>query len=288
LVKEVKKAQKQLDALKKAKEEAEAEAEKARKEAKKAEEEAEKAEEKAQEAQETARQKTSQNLFLQSIISEDLKHVVSLHHHIGISAGTIEQYVKNLSRKISKGEPLTPELVQITLERISYQAKMISSIVKFATKANFNLDSAEIKTDIISFIKEYAINVCAGIIKATDDIDIEFKQQEPGEFILAFKPIEISIIIDNMLSNSRKADAKKFSIVVTNLKKDSVEFAFRDNGKGIPKKNANKIFDLGFTTTDGSGLGLYHVYKTVEEMGGEIKLNADYDKGAEFLLRFKK
>ena len=183
---------------------------------------------------------------------------------------------------------MTPELVQVTLERISYQAKMISSTVKFATKANFNLDSAEIKIDIISFIKEYAINVCAGIIKATDDIDIEFKQQEPGEFILAFKPIEISIIIDNMLSNSRKAGAKKFSIVVTNLEKDSVEFAFRDNGKGIPKKNANKVFDMGFTTTDGSGLGLYHVYKTVEEMGGEIKLNAHYDKGAEFMLRFKR
>lgn len=295
IAKEIIRAQRQFNSLLKAKEEAEAEAEKAREEAQEAEEEAKRAGEeakraegKAQEAREELKQKTSQNLFLQSIISQDLERIVSLHHHIGISASAIEQYIKNLSRKIKNEGTISPEAVQIALERISYQAKMISSTAKFATKANFNLEAADMEEDIITFFKEYLINVCAGIIKITDDIDVEFKQQKAGKFITTFRPLEISIIIDNMLSNSRKAGAKKFSIIVADLKKDSVVFAIRDNGKGILKKNVNKISDMGFTTTDGSGLGLCHVYKIIEEMGGQIKLNTGYDKGAEFLLRFKK
>lgn len=293
--KEIRRAQRQYNSLIKAKEEAEAEAERARKDAEKAEKEAEKAAEEARKAEvdaekarEDLKQKTSQNLFLQSIISQDLERVVSLHHHIGISAGSIEQYIKNLNRKIKKGNPISPEAIQVILERISYQAKMISSTVKFATKANFNLEAADMEEDIITFFKEYLINVCAGIIKVTDGTNIDFRQKRPGEFTLTFKPIEISIIIDNLINNSVKAGAKKISVVIKSLKKDAVEIAFRDDGKGIPKKNANKIFDMAFSTTDGSGLGLYHVSKIMKEIGGDIYLNTDFEKGTEFVLRFLK
>ena len=295
IAKEIIRAQRQFNSLLKAKEEAEAEAEKAREEAQEAEEEAKRAgeeakraEEKAQEAKEELKQKTSQNLFLQSIISQDLERVVSFHHHIGISAITIENYIRNLTRKIKKNQVITPEALLVTLEKISYQAKMIASTSKFATKANFNLEASEIEADLVSFVREHALNVCAGIIKTIDDVDVEFKQKKQGEFKLVFKPIEISIIIDNLLSNSKKAGAKKFSILVKSLEEDIIEFAFRDNGRGIPKKNIKKIFEMGFTTTDGSGLGLYHVSKIMKDMGGEIILNTDYEKGVEFILRFKK
>jgi len=295
IAKEIKRAQRQFNSLLKAKEEAEAEAEKAREEtqeaeeeAKRAGEEAKRAEEKAQEAREELKQKTSQNLFLQSVISQDLERVVSFHHHIGISAVTIENYIRNLTRKIKKNQVITPEALLVTLEKISYQAKMIASTSKFATKANFNLEASEIEADLVSFVREHALNVCAGMIKTIDDVDVEFKQKKQGEFKLVFKPIEISIIIDNLLSNSKKAGAKKVSILVKSLEEDIIEFAFRDNGRGIPKKNIKKIFEMGFTTTDGSGLGLYHVSKIMKDMGGEIILNTDYEKGVEFILRFKK
>jgi signal transduction histidine kinase len=295
LAREVRKAKKHLAILAKAREEAEEEAQEARKDADRAEEEAEKASREAESAQAQAReaeavaqQKTSENLFLQSMMSQDVTRLVSLHHHIGISAGTIENHVKNLNRKITNREAVTPEVIQLTLERISYQAKMISSTVKFATKANFNLEAAEIKADVVSFVKEYTINVCAGIMKAADDIDIEFKEQQQGSFEMVFKPIQMSIIIDNLFSNSKKAGARKICVAVTSATPDLVEFTFTDNGKGILKKNAKKIYDLGFTTTDGSGLGLYHVSQIAKEMDGEISLNTAYRHGAEFIVRFRK
>ena len=295
LAREVKKAQRHLARLAKAKEEAEREAEEAREDAERAEREAETAGEEAQraqararEAEETARQKTSQTLFLQSIMSQDIQRLVSLHHHIGISAGTIENYVKNLSRKIADGETPSTADVSVTLERINYQARMIGSIVKFATKANFNLEASEITADVVSFVREYTMNVCAGIMKIADGIDVEFNQQEEGTFEMVFKPIEMSIVIDNLFSNSKKAEATKITVSVISLKPDMVEFAFTDNGKGVPKKNAGKIFDMGFSTTDGSGLGLHHVSQIVKEMNGEVFLNSAHHQGAEFIVRFRK
>lgn len=263
-------------------------AERAEQEAEEAAGEAQRAQAQARAAEEVAQQKTSQNLFLQSMTSQDVMRLVSLHHHIGISAGTIENYVKNLNRKIANGESVTPEVVQLTLERISYQATMISSIVKFATKANFNLEAAEIKADVISFIKEYTINVCAGMMKAADGIDVEFKEQQRGTFEMVFKPIQMSIIMDNLFSNSKKADARRVCVAVTSVKPDVVEFTFTDDGKGVLKKNATRIFELGFTTTDGSGLGLYHVSQILREMNGDILLNTDHAQGAEFIVRFRK
>jgi signal transduction histidine kinase len=100
------------------------------------------------------------------------------------------------------------------------------------------------------------MNVCGGIMKAADGIDVKFEDPQQGTFEMMFKPIQMSIIMDNLFSNSRKAGARSICVAVTSVTPDTVEFTFTDDGKGVPRKNAKKIYDLGFTTTDGSGLGL--------------------------------
>ena len=55
-----------------------------------------------------------------------------------------------------------------------------------------------------------------------------------------------------------------------------------DNGKGIPDENLDKIFDLGFTTTNGSGIGLYNVKSTIQRMKGEVYVISSQDKGTTF------
>lgn len=295
--KEIKRIQRQYDLLVKAKEEAEAETEKAREETEAAEakatEEAEKkreAEKAAEEAKEEVKQKTSQNLFLQSVMSQDLKNVVSLHHHVGISAGNIKGYIGNMTERLKRGENLSKEVIQVFLEKISYQANIISSIVKFATKANFNLEASELEkpVDIISFIREYALNICSEEIKILSGIDLDFVHNDSSIFELVFRPIEISIIIDNLIENSRKSAAEHVTIEVLSVTDDTLEIAFRDDGKGIPVANRNKIFNFGFSTTDGSGLGLHHVRQVLEDMNGTVMLNKEYKEGAEFILRINK
>ena len=216
--------------------------------------------------------------------------MVNLHHYVGISAGTIENHVKDLNRRIQQGKPLPPEVVRVTLERISYEAQKISTIVRFATKANFVMDAVEIKADMVSFIREYVLNVCAGVVQTPDDdeISIRFDAPKSAEFISTFTPIELSIVLDNMFSNSRKHNVKNITVAVIESSESELKVSVKDDGVGIPRKNAKKIFEMGFSTTNGSGLGLYHVAEIIHGMNGDIELNGENAHGAEFILTFRK
>lgn len=273
VAKEIRRAQKRYEELLKAKEEAE----KGEKEAK----------EEAKAAKESIQQKETQNLFLQSVLSQDRKDILNFHHHIGIAAGTIEDHIKLLARKVRR-ENVTKDVLLSSLQKISYQAELISSISKFATKANFNLKATIIREDLIGFIREHLLNVCSDILKFSGSkLRIEYNQTTDERYVCKFKPIEITVILDNLINNSKKAEASKIIVEIKKDSKDSIEMTFSDNGKGIPVKNLDKIFDMGFSTTDGSGLGLYHVKDILRKNGGSIRCNPEYESGAEFIVRLR-
>ena len=69
---------------------------------------------------------------------------------------------------------------------------------------------------------------------------------------------------------------------------ERLAISFSDNGVGIPKRNMPQLFEVGFSTTDGSGLGLHHIKEIMTEMGGEIRAVAGRKEGAEFILTFRK
>lgn len=280
VAKEIRRAQRQYKSLVKAKEEAENEAQKAKAETKKA-------EQTAAQAKKEAKQKSTQNLFLQSVLSQDRKDILNFHHHIGIAAGEIQDHVKLLARKIRKGE-LTKERILQSLQKINYHAELITSTTRFATQANFKLKGADITADIIVFIREHMQNICLSILKRTgSNLKISCYQITGETCKCKFKPIEISMILDNLLSNSKKAGATKVDVRIKKIEKGNIEISFSDNGKGILAKNADKIFEIGFTTTNGSGLGLYHIKDVLRKMGGSIELNKDKKDGTEFVLKLE-
>jgi signal transduction histidine kinase len=64
-----------------------------------------------------------------------------------------------------------------------------------------------------------------------------------------------------------------------------VELRVADSGPGIPDGIRDRIFDLFFTTRrDGTGMGLAHVRKTVEQLGGEVTLETTGPDGSTFRI----
>ena len=120
------------------------------------------------------------------------------------------------------------------------------------------------------------------------NLDISFESLKGRSFKHVFKPIEIAIITDNLIENSRKAEASKMIVKVLSCTDRLLEISFRDNGKGVSATCRKKIFDFGFSTTEGAGLGLFHVKNILGEMNGEISLNNKYKDGAEFIVRIRK
>ncbi|MCS7119384.1 MAG: HAMP domain-containing sensor histidine kinase [Archaeoglobaceae archaeon] len=98
----------------------------------------------------------------------------------------------------------------------------------------------------------------------------------------------VFLIFDNLIRNSiehGKADEIRVTIYPEG---DFCNVIFADNGVGIPEEIKNRVFEEGFTTSQKhSGLGLFIVKLLLERYWGGISL-LDSQKGATFLLKFKR
>jgi sensor histidine kinase regulating citrate/malate metabolism len=97
-------------------------------------------------------------------------------------------------------------------------------------------------------------------------------------------------MMDNLFSNSMKANARNFIIEVNKNKKNEIILLFTDDGNGLDKDilNPNEIFEKGITKTNGSGLGLYHVSQFVNnELKGAIEVNDKFKEGFQLKVVLK-
>lgn len=228
-------------------------------------------------------QRTKQNLFLQSIQTLDKDKIINYHHDIGVQSSAIQNWLNKLSKSVNNGS-VNVEEVKKVIEAVTKANNKILSISRFATKANFNSTGEEITADLIAFIEQYS----EGIFKEFfTDIKVHFEDETSSALMMKFKPIEISVLLDNLISNSIKAGAKNFYVKVKGGADNKIVFSFANDGSSLSKaiQNADDIFEKGITTTNGSGLGLYHVAAIVQkELKGTIHLNKDRKNGFEILM----
>ncbi len=246
---------------------------------------AKEAEKKAQEATRELKTTISENLFLKSINTSDYKEMISLLHHVGIYAGTIENKLKGISLRTQRKIPISNEELWNIIDIIGLEVKKISNIAIFATKARFNLKTEATIIDINNYIKEYVQN----IIPTINDkkMRIKYVDDNKDKYEIEVKPIEINIIIDNMVSNARKAKAKVMVIKTQKTEKGDIEISFKDDGVGIKEEEIKNIYNMGYTTTDGSGVGLYHVKRIVESMAASIAVKKNETEGVTFKILIK-
>ena len=95
-------------------------------------------------------------------------------------------------------------------------------------------------------------------------------------------------VFTNILVNACQAiEGQGKIIITTEFKNKKLCVKIKDNGKGIPEDELNKIFTAGFTTKGvgvGTGLGLAICYKIIEKHNGEILVNSEVGVGSEFII----
>lgn len=247
-----------------------------------------KEEEKRKETEKKLDYVVSQKNFLQKDISDDTKNLESILHHIGLTTNFIKKDIENLVKAINSNAPKNQ--LQTIVKRLSQQNEKITSFSKYFKKVNFNIHSNKLEVDVISFTNEYIENV----YKLRDDLrinrellNVKINMPNGLEHKIKFNPIDMIIVLDNLISNSSKHGASKVELTWTKSDK-SIQLSFKDDGKGIADNILESIFDFGFTTSRrGSGIGLYHVKEIIESLNGTIKVNNKLSKGVEFLISFK-
>lgn len=233
-------------------------------------------------------QKKEQLSIATSVNSQDIDNVTNLHHQVRVITDVIKTELLLFSRRLQKGDKITDKELKDFIERISFENSKIESISKFGTRAIFENFTDIAKADIVEFIGAYVHKVTNYF--SSSKMRIVFKSSIKEGFEIRFRPLDVSIIIDNMISNSKKADASQLSIEIEPSSDKSILLKFKDNGKGLSPEiqNSKMIFEKGFSTTRSTGLGLYHVQNLVLENNWSITINSAVEKGAEFTIMIKK
>lgn len=215
------------------------------------------------------------NLFLTSLQSHDKDVLESLHHQVIIYASNAINLIEASLFTMNSSTLLSREDLQETFETLLLLNQQVIAASRFATKANFKIDSNTITTNFAAYLEQYVEKICK-VYKSKVLIAVS---RSAKDFNMQFKPIEISIIIDNLIDNAIKARATKVDIDISKLQNNALRILVSDDGAGLSDEidDSESIFEKGITTTSGSGLGLYNVRQLLQNVNGAIELiESDY------------
>ena len=241
----------------------------------------EKTEQENKELGEQVQQVQKENMFLVSDVNSDVKQLASLQHTITHTSKKIRIAIEDAMESLKNNNK--DKLIE-NLNRAFLLNQQIETISGLVSKVNYDVKANKITKDFVEFTNEYLKNYCTenynNICFHISKTSIVWETK--------FEAIKIIIIIDNLLSNSDKFETKNISIDWAESS-NTIDLIYRDDGNGISPKIIPEIFDYRFSTTDGGGLGLYHVKTIMEnDFSGNIEVKSEKGKGAEFILHFHK
>ncbi len=279
----VREAKARLRALEKAESDARAAQERA-------EERARVAEDAAATAEAKFRGERERNQFLVAASSLDQDTVLNLHHQIAMHSSDVHIGVRRMMRKLrGKADLRRNEWVDF-LERVAFRNSQILTATRFATKRGYKQQASEVEADLPVYIIDYIATVTS--LWAPRGVQVRLSGTA-GDAVRKFRPIEVGIVVDNLVSNAAKAQATHIEFRFSRGKgpKPDLEILVADDGLAWSKELGpiESVFEKGVTTTSGSGLGLFHVKQVIERLGGSIEaLSDDYSgdvEGAKFMMR---
>ncbi|MDE0678990.1 MAG: ATP-binding protein [Gammaproteobacteria bacterium] len=230
------------------------------------------------------------NRFLVAATSLDEDTTLNLHHQIIMHASDVHLGVKRMMGKLRKNIKVPKREWVDFLERVSFRNSQILTASRFATKSGYKQQSAEVQADLAGYIRDYIETVTS--LWAPRGVKIEVSGDEkPLE--RTFRPIEVGILIDNLVSNAAKAHASKVGVFLQLSKGSNPELTITvaDDGDGWSQalEPLEQVLEKGVTTTNGAGLGLYHIRQVIEGLGGLIDVHREPESdnlpGAKLVLR---
>ena len=146
-------------------------------------------------------------------------------------------------------------------------------------------------------LKDYIEDVLLSLQPKLKKTKHEVKINCPEDLTLNSFPGAFSQIISNLVMNSLIHSFEGIEIgemvfeATENKDDESILFTYRDNGKGMSKKELAKIFEPFFTTKrsqGGSGLGMHIVNNLVTQtLGGTITCQSEPQKGITVIIKIQ-
>jgi two-component system NtrC family sensor kinase len=212
------------------------------------------------------------------------------------------ELIEEMKQEINKGNfdqvKIIAKDIKENEEKINHHGKRADAIVKGMLQHSRSSGGVKEPTNINALADEYLRLAYHGL-RAKDK---SFNATMKTDFDKTIGPVniiaqDIGRAILNLITNAfyavaekKKQGSEKYEPTVSvSTKKISnkILLTVMDNGKGIPQKVMDKIFQPFFTTKptgQGTGLGLSLSYDIVKAHGGEIKVETKEGEGTTFTI----
>ena len=224
-----------------------------------------------------------ENVNKYKYMTEDYKEYIELWiHEIKIPIATSKMVIENNKNAITKSIDEELDKVENYIEQALFYARSNTVekdyyIRKVVLKEIVNESIKKNKSSLIQ--EKISIDI--------HDLDIEVNTDNKW----------IVFILNQIIQNSIKYRKKENSVmeIYANQGKENVILYIKDNGIGIKQGEIIRVFEKGFTGTNGrlsnkksTGIGLYLCKKLCNKLGIGIELNSVQNEGTEVKLVFPK
>ncbi len=224
-----------------------------------------------------------QVFFLKGITDNKVLNLVNGMHSVytlsEVTRGNIQ-----ILKEMLDNENVEHGMCTTIMNEIYKSILKINKLSELAIKGNQSLKQTG-ATSLYDFMTQYVNEDIS-----ENGVKIKFVGDEI-ECKCIFDTTSIGIIVDNILSNSEKAGAQNLYIEMMDDSK-YMKIIFTDDGRGLKSGTDEKfLFQLGISDNrkgKGFGIGLSHIKLLVEEMGGQISINTQFEKGFQMEMRLRK
>ena len=215
-------------------------------------------------------------------MNRDFLRTVS--HELKTPLTVISGYAQLMERQMAKG--VASEAAPERLETIRQEADRLAEIVTRLMDYTYgNQREAEFAPVDVSALFESAAAVLRPVCARRGNA-LTFSNAE-GVHVHGSFELLLQVLINLVVNANRHTENGLISVEAEDLGK-AVAFRVRDNGGGIAPEIVPHIFEKGFTTTNGQGLGLAICGETVALHGGALALESTGAEGSCFRFTIPK
>ena len=222
-----------------------------------------------------------ENVNKYKYLTEDYKEYIEMWiHEIKTPISASKMIIENNKNEITKSIDEELQKIENYIEQALFYARS-NTVDKdyFIKKSNLQemVNECIIKNKTVLIGEKISIN--------TFDLDLEVKTDNKW----------IVFILNQIIQNSikyRQKEAPKIEIY-GKLGKENIILYIKDNGIGIKNGEVTRVFEKGFTGTNGrmlnkksTGIGLYLCKKLCDKLGMGIEFNSVLNEGTEVRLIF--
>jgi signal transduction histidine kinase len=184
-----------------------------------------------------------------------------------------------LSMLETEEHPATKPMRTIRTE-VDRLEEIVSSFLSLARETELCREPTELEPLLQECVRLFQKDAEARAVRLVADL------RTPG-LVLALDPKQWTRAVLNVLLNALEACPEGGRVrLFSRLTENACEIEIRDDGPGLPKEVAERVFDPYYTTKPGgTGLGLSITRGIVEEHGGTIELSSSPGFGCQVLIK---